>query len=157
MGGTIRLRDGREYYRLDEAEGREFDTYDVYLYELVLLFFGLDPEEPVRGRDALMEGLYRFFGELKGRGYRVQDPHFVPSGEKHYSELLDRVLDDLWWSGFIEVRGGTGGGAEELGLTEKEKEVARALLREKISLEDLDRLKAFRLSLFKPTEGFGLH
>ena len=56
MGGTIRLRDGREYYRLDEAEGREFGTYDVYLYELVLLFFGLGPDEPIIGRATLMGG-----------------------------------------------------------------------------------------------------
>ena len=148
-----RLRDGREYYRLDEAEGKEFGAYDVYLYELVLLFFGLDPEELVRGRDALMEGLYRFFGELKGRGYRVQDPHFVPSGEKHYSNLLDRVLDDLWWSGFIEVV--TENGTKEFGLTEKGEERAEALVRERLRPGDLNYLRAFRLSLSRPAGAKG--
>ena len=153
MGGTIRLEDGREYYRLDEAEGKEFGNHDVYLYEFVLLFFGLDPEEPVRGRDALMEGLYRFFGELKGRGYRVQDPHFVPSGEKHYSELLDRVLDDLWWSGFIEVVAEDG--TEEFRLTEKGEEKAKALVRERLRSGDLDYFRAFRLSLSRPAGAKG--
>ena len=148
MGDMKRLRDGREYFRLNEAEGREFDTYDVYLYEFVLLFFGLDPEEPVRGRDALMEGLYKFSEELKERGYRIQDPHFVYSGEKHCSELLESMLNDLWWSGFIEVV--TEDDTEEFRLTEKGKEIARALLKEKLRSEDLDYFRAFRLTFSPP-------
>ena len=146
--GTIRLKDGREYYRLDEAEGREFGAYDVYLYELVLLFFGLGPEEPIIGRATLMEGLYEFSEELKGRGYMVQDPHFVPLGDKHYSKLLDRVLDDLWWSGFVEVVAENG--TEEFRLTEKGEERAKALVKEKLRLGDLDYFKALRLSLSRP-------
>ena len=153
MGSTKRLRDGREYYRLDEAEGKEFGTYDVYLYELVLLFFGLGPDEPIMGRATLMEGLYKFSEELRGRGYRVQDPRFVPVGDKHYSKLLDRVLDDLWWSGFVEVAAEDG--TEEFGLTEKGEEKAKALVRERLRSGDLDYFKALRLSLSKPAGAKG--
>ena len=153
MGDTIRLRDGREYYRLDEAERKEFGTYDVYLYELVLLFLGLGPDEPIMGRATLMEGLYKFSEELRGRGYRVQDPHFVLVGDKHYSKLLDRVLDDLWWSGFIEVV--TENGTKEFGLTEKGEERAKALVKERLRLGDLDYLRTFRLSLSRPAGAKG--
>ena len=153
MGGTIRLEDGREYFRLDEAERKEFGTYDIYLYELVLLFLGLGPEEPIIGRATLMEGLYKFSEELRGRGYRVQDPHFVPVGEKHYSKLLDRVLDDLWWSGFLEVVAEDC--TEEFRLTEKGKEKAKALVKEKLRLGDLDYFRALRLSLSRPAGAKG--
>ncbi len=39
-----KLPDGTEFYTLDEAEGKEFNTYDIYLHEFVLIFFGLEPE-----------------------------------------------------------------------------------------------------------------
>ena len=77
----------------------------------------------------------------------------MPSGDKHYSELLDRVLDDLWWSGFIEVVAENG--TKEFGLTEKGEERAKALVRERLRSEDLDYFKALRLSLSRPAGAKG--
>ncbi len=48
-----KLPDGTEYYTLDEAEEKEFNTYDIYLHEFVLIFFGLEPEKPIRSRTKL--------------------------------------------------------------------------------------------------------
>lgn len=141
-----RLPDGTEAYSLDEAEGREFPKYDIYLHELVLIFFGLEPDKPVYSRIKYQKGLFLLFKELEKRGYRVQDPHFVPYSYGPYSFVLARVLENLWWSGFIEVSR-IGKEDEEFRLTDKGKREAGLLIKEKVRGEDLDYLVQFRKSI----------
>jgi len=141
-----KLPDGTEFYTLDEAEGKEFATYDIYLYELVLIFFGLEPEKPIQSRIKYQKGLFLFLKELEKRGYKVQDPHFIPY-RGAYSFVLARVLDNLWWSGFIEAKVEHGKEVEEFKLTEKGKNEAILLIKEKIKEKDLQDLITFRQSI----------
>jgi len=141
-----KLSDGTEFYTLEEGERKEFDTYDIYLYEFVLIFFGLDPEKPIQSRIKYQKGLFLFSKELEKRGYKVQDPHFIAySGA--YSFVLARVLDNLWWSGFIEAKGVYAKETEEFKLTEKGKNEAILLIKEKIKEKDLQDLITFRQSI----------
>jgi len=152
-----KLPDGTEFYTLDEAEGKEFDTYDIYLHEFVLIFFGLEPEKPIQSRIKYQKGLFLFLKELEKRGYKVQDPHFIPYSYGPYSFVLARVLDNLWWSGFIEAKGEYGKETEEFKLTEKGKNEAILLIKEKIKEKDLQDLITFRQSIDQYTVDGILH
>ena len=142
-----KLPDGTEFYTLDEAEGKAFNTYDIYLHEFVLIFFGLEPEKPIYSRVKYQKGLFLFFKELDKRGYKVQDPHFIPYSYGPYSFVLARILDNLWWSGFIEVKGEYEKETEEFKLTEKGKAEAILLVEKKINKKDLNDLITFRQSI----------
>ena len=88
-----------------------------------------------------------FFKELDKKGYKVQDPHFIPYSYGPYSFVLARILDNLWWSGFIEVKGEYGEETEEFKLTDKGKIEAELLIEKKINKKDLKDLINFRQSI----------
>jgi len=125
------------------SNGTKFCT----LEEVVLVLFGLEPEKPIHSRTKYQKGLFLFFKELEKRGYKVQDPHFIPYKDGPYSFELARVLDKLLWSGFVEAKGEYGKETEELRLTEKGKNEAILLIKEKIKEKDLKDLITFRQSI----------
>jgi len=141
----------------DVMEGKEFDTYDIYLHEFVLIFFGLELEKPIISRIKYQKGLFLFLKELEKRGYKVQDPHFVPHDDGPYSFALANILDELIWSGFIEAKGVHGKETEEFKLTEKGKNEAILLIKEKIKEKDLRDLITFRQSIDQYTVDGILH
>jgi hypothetical protein len=136
--GMRRLPDGTVFYTLDEAEKVEFETFDIYLHELVLMYFGLDPDEPVNG-DGVQKGVYVLYEELKRRGYKVQDPHYVFITRKPYSSVIERVLDNLVWSGYSDVDEN-----DKLILSKKGKREVETLTGKKLKESDLEDLTRFR-------------
>jgi len=125
------------------SDGSESCTLDG----VVLIFFGLEPEKPIYSRLKFQLGLFLFIKELEKRGYKAQDPHFIPYKDGPYSFELARVLQKLIWSSFIEARGEYNKESEELKLTEKGKNEAMLLIKEKIKEKDLKDLIMFRQSI----------
>jgi len=136
--GMRRLPDGTVFYTLDEAEKVEFETPDIYLHELVLMYFGLEPDEPV-SNDEAQKGVYVLYKELKRRGYKVQDPHYVFITHKPYSFVIERVLDNLIWSGYLDVDEN-----DKLILSKKGKREVETLTEKKLKESDLEDLTWFR-------------
>jgi hypothetical protein len=133
-----KLPDGTVYYTLDEAEKTGFETFDIYLHELVLIYFGLVPDDPTSNGE-VQKGVYLLYNELRRKGYKVQDPHYVFMMYKPYSFVVESIMDNLVWSGYLDVdKNG------ELVLSGKGKKEARSLIEKKIKesdLEDLTRLR----------------
>ena len=122
-------------------------THDVSLHEFVLIFFGLELEKSIQSRVKVQKGLFLLLKELEKRGYKVQDPQFVPCRDGPYSFVLANALKELIWSNFIETKGEYGKENEEFKLTEKGKNEAMLLVKEKIKENDLKDLITFRQSL----------
>jgi hypothetical protein len=140
-----RLPDGTVFYTLDEAEKTEFETFDIYLHELVLMYFGLRPGEPVTNEE-VQKGVFVLYNGLKRRGYKVQDPHYVFITRKPYSSVIERVLDNLVWSGYLDVDEN-----DRLILSGKGKREVETLIGKKLKgpdPEDLTRLRETSKTLF---------
>jgi len=140
-----KLPDGTVFYTLDEAERTEFGTFDIYLHELVLIYFGLEPDDPTTD-DGVQKGVYVLYNELKGKGYGVQDPHYVFIIHRPYSFVIERVLNNLLWSGHLDIDEN-----DKLVLSEKGKREAELLIRKKVKesdLKDLTRLRETLKTLF---------
>jgi uncharacterized protein YwgA len=127
--------------------GNEFITYDISLHEFILILFGLEPEKPIQSRVKIQKGLFLLLKELEKRGYKVQDPQFIPCRDGPYSFTLANALEELIWSNFIETKGEYGKESEEFKLTDKGKKETMLLIEEKIKEKDLKDLVTFRQSL----------
>jgi len=136
-----KLPDGTVYYTLDEAEKTGFETFDIYLHELVLIYFGLVPDDPTSNGE-VQKGVYLLYNELRRKGYKVQDPHYVFIIHKPYSFVVESVMDNLVWSGYLDV-----GENGELALSGKGKKEARSLIEKKIKESDLKDLTRLRETL----------
>jgi hypothetical protein len=137
------LPDGTVFYTLDEAEKVEFETFDIYLHELVLIYFGLEPGEPV-SIDGAQKGVYLLYNELKKKGYKVQDPHYFFIIYKPYSSVIERVLSNLIWSGYLDVDEN-----KKLVLSVKGEREAGSIIKKKVKVRDLNDLTRLRKT-FKP-------
>jgi len=147
-----KLPDGTVLFTLDEAEEIDFDIYDIYLHELVLIYFGLRPNCPVSIEEA-QKGIYILYNELKERGYKVQDPHYVFIAGKPYSFVIERVINNLWYSGYLDCTE-TG----SLKLTGKGRSEAGSITGIKIRGRDVEDLIGLRKILnpsmdIKPRDG----
>ncbi|MCI4409298.1 MAG: hypothetical protein JHC26_09410 [Thermofilum sp.] len=120
----MRVHNGCEFYTLDEAETTNFETYDIYKHEFVLIFLALSPEIPIDFKK-IGKVLYVFHRGLKEMGYSVQDICL---------NYIYVTLSNLTYSGYIDIID------SNVVLTEKGRAEASEMLRKKIRYRDVNSL-----------------
>lgn len=116
--------DGTIFYSFEDWRGilktKSDDSDKILVRDVILSLLLTNSEKPIYGRIMIMKQIFLVFKEIiEPRGFDFQDPKFIPYNYGPYSFLVMQIIDDLRFSGFIQIEGRKGSRKESFKLSSK--------------------------------------
>jgi len=106
--GRRELRDSTIIFSFEEAK-KEFqkrEKPDLLVKDVLLMLLYAKRDKPIYGRTMLMKQIFLLFKEVLNKyELNVQNPKFVPYYYGPYSFMVAKVLEDLAFAGYVEIKG----------------------------------------------------
>ena len=125
--------DGTRFFTVDDWDKSLTDNTNrssrILVRDMILSLLVVAPDKPIYGRIMLMKQVFLLFNELfEPMRMNCQDPKFVPYDYGPYSFTVMQVVEDLRFSGHINIDGRKGSRKEVFRLSNNFKDASNVFI-----------------------------